>query len=79
MLGKSGIICATTLNPASLAMLKLSQTALTVCPRFVSLAMSSYTDCTPVLKSISIITTVTALSDYNLKTNSKLFNNTSCK
>lgn len=43
-LGKSGIIWATTLNPASLAKLNVSQTALTVCPLLVSNATSSYTD-----------------------------------
>lgn len=46
--GRSGIICATILKPASLANLNVSHTALTVCPRFVSKATSSYMDCTPV-------------------------------
>ena len=40
-LGRSGIMCTTTLNPASFASSKHFCTAATVCPRFVSRATSS--------------------------------------
>ncbi len=40
-LGRSGIMWLTTLKPASLASLKVSATAATVCPRLVSRATSS--------------------------------------
>jgi hypothetical protein len=39
-LGRSGIMCATILYPASFDMWNDSETARTVCPRFVSLATS---------------------------------------
>lgn len=45
-------MCDTTLKPASFASWNDSQVALTVCPRFVSLATSSYTDCTPISRRV---------------------------